>query len=43
MEEYLKEYRRNRSVNVLKSVKVYVVTNAIKNGKDDINYPPFVK
>ena len=27
---------------MLKSVKVDVVTNSIKDDKDDIDYPPFV-
>ena len=38
----LKKYTKVRSNNVLKTVKVGVVTNSINDEKDDIDYPPFV-
>ena len=38
----LKKYTKVRSNNVLKTVKVDVVTNSINDEKDDTDYPPFV-
>ena len=41
MKEYLKEYRKTRFINVLKSVKVDVVTNCFKgenDNNDDIRF-----
>ena len=42
MKEYLKEYRKNWSTDVFKSVKVDMVINSIKNENDGNDYTPSV-